>query len=62
MHGELLLVAGESGAIVLTLDGKKWDEFTPPIVDGEIYSVAYQTDSRILIGGSLQNLAPTLDH
>jgi hypothetical protein len=56
IHGEHLLVAGESGAIVLTLDGKKWDKFTPPIVDGEIYSVAYQTDSRILIGGSFKNV------
>ena len=56
MHGEHLLVAGESGAIVLTLDGKKWDGFTSPIVDGEIYSVAYQTDSRILIGGSFKNV------
>jgi hypothetical protein len=56
IHGEHILVAGESGAIVLTLDGKKLDGFTPPSVDGEIYTVAYQPDSRILIGGSFENI------
>jgi hypothetical protein len=35
---------------------KKLDGFTPPSVDGEIYTVAYQPDSRILIGGSFENI------
>ncbi|MDP6893342.1 MAG: delta-60 repeat domain-containing protein, partial [Verrucomicrobiota bacterium] len=56
IHGEHILVAGESGAVVLTLDGSKWDGFVPPIVDGEIYAVAYQSDCRILIGGSFENV------
>ena len=56
INGEHILVAGEGGAIVLTLDGKKWEGFTPPNVDGEIYSVAYQPDNRIIIGGNFENV------
>ena len=56
MHEEHILVTGESGAIILTLDGSKWDGFVAPIVDGEIYAVAYQSDRRILIGGSFEKV------
>jgi len=46
-----ILAAGEEGLVSLELDGSRVKGFTPPEIDGNVFTVMQQPNGQIIIGG-----------